>query len=356
MRSFLALLVTSLPVFAQTQAAPAPAPTLAIADVTARGNVDPDDASEMNDALVAQLVADGRLRVVERQQIAKVMREQALSQSGAMSDEVQVRLAQLVGARWIVVGSVQKKGRSLILSLRALDSSTAQVAYAENLKVGSEEQIEAGAKQLARKMEYKLVGAGAPGSTQAANEVVGDFDAGQVKDGARSVALSLALRFPKLTGKLVTVIPDGTASCSFFGGQPFAGEFFEVGGKDDVTGQDSKKGYFLLKSFSQDGCSGRVKRDSGAPITDGDTITSLPLKISVEALEPGPGTQPELAKLLADEVRNALDGMPQFQVANDPQVTAIGRVSGPRGNRTVELQVVDKTGNALQKLSLAASF
>src|SRR5258708_20654851 len=118
------------------------------------------------------------------------MREQALSQSGAMSDEVQVRLAQLVGARWIVVGSVQKKGRSLILSLRALDSSTAQVAYAENLKVGSEEQIEAGAKQLARKMEYKLGGAGAPGSTQAPNEGGGDFSDGQGNDGVASLPLS----------------------------------------------------------------------------------------------------------------------------------------------------------------------
>lgn len=352
MRFLFAFLFTALPALAQTPAAP----TLAIADVTARGNVDPDDASEMNDALVAQLVGGARLRVVERQQIAKVMKEQALSQSGAMSDEVQVKLAQLVGARWIVVGSVQRKGRSFILALRALDSSTAQVAYAENLKVGSEDQIEAGAKQLARKMEDKLIGPGPAGGAQASNEVVGDFDVGQVKDGARALARSLALRFPKLTGKLVTVIPNGTASCSFSDGQPFPGQFFAVSGKDEVTGQDSKKGYFLLKSYSSDGCSGRLKRDGGAPITDGDTVTSLPLKISVEALEPGPGAQPELAKLLADEVRNALDGLPQFQVANDPQLTAIGRVSGPRGNRTVELQVVDKTGNAVQKISVPASF
>ena len=82
----------------------------------------------------------------------------------------------------------------------------------------------------------------------------------------------------------------------------------------------------------------------------------MPLKISVEALEPGPGAQPELAKLLADEVKNALDGMPQFQVATDPQITATGRVSGPRGNRTVELQVIDKNGNSLQKISVPASF
>src|SRR6185503_15405861 len=97
MRTLLALLLTSSGVLAQTTPqAPQPA-SLAIAEVRARGNVDSDDADEFNDALVAQLVSDGRVKVVERQQIAKVMKEQALAQSGVMSDEVQVKVAQLVG-------------------------------------------------------------------------------------------------------------------------------------------------------------------------------------------------------------------------------------------------------------------
>jgi hypothetical protein len=48
--------------------------------------------------------------------------------------------------------------------------------------------------------------------------------------------------------------------------------------------------------------------------------------------------------------------MPQFQVANDPQLTATGRVSGPRGRRSVDLQVIDKGGNVVQKVSVPASF
>jgi hypothetical protein len=309
----------------------------------------------MNDALTAQLVADGRVRVVERQQLARVMKEQALSQSGAMSDEVQVKLAQLVGARWIAVGTVGTKGKSLILSVRALDSSTAQVAYAENLKVGSEDQIEAGSKQLARKMTDKLLGPGAIAG-QASTDVVGDFDVGQVKDGAKALARSLAMRFPKLTGQVVEALPDNTVHCRFSGTQPFAGQFFEIYGKDEVTDQETKKGYFLLKSLSSAGCSGKAKREPGAAITKGDSLQAMPLKINVESLEPGPGAQPELAKLLADETRSALDTVPNFQVANDPQLTAIGRVSGPRGRRTIELQVVDKSGNVVQKLDLPGSF
>jgi hypothetical protein len=309
----------------------------------------------MNDAVVAQLVGDGRLRVVERQQLAKVMKEQALSQSGVMSDEVQIKMAQLVGARWIAVGSVQKKGRSYILSLRALDSSTAQVAFAENLKVGSDEQIEAGSKQLARKMQDKLIGPGT-GSAQASNEVVGDFDVAQVRDAAKSLARSLGMRFPKLVGRVVDALPNGTLSCSFGNAQPFAGQFFEVTGKDEVTEQEVKKGYFLLGSFSRTGCSGKVKREPGQNINSGDSLNSVPLKINLEALEPGTGAPPELARLLADETRSALDTQPQFQVANDPQLTAMGRVSGPRGNRTVSLQVVDKKGNVVHKVELPGAF
>src|SRR5205814_10109670 len=108
---------------------------------------------EGNDSRTDQLVSDGRFRVVERQQIAKVMKEQMLAQSGVMSDEVQIKVAQLVGARFIVLGSVGTKGRSYALSLRALDSTSAQVAFSESLKVGWDEQVDAGAKPLARRMD-----------------------------------------------------------------------------------------------------------------------------------------------------------------------------------------------------------
>jgi hypothetical protein len=356
MRNFLtfaALLSLSPAAFGQGQGGPA---TVAIAEVTARGNVDPDMASEVNDALTDQLVGDGRFRVVERQQIAKVMREQMLAQSGVMSDEVQIKVAQLVGARWIVLGTVGTRGRSYLISLRALDSTSAQVAFAETLKVGSDEQIEAGAKQLARRLGDKLLGPALSGATQASAEVLGDFDAAQVKDGAQAAARSLALRFPKLTGKIVNALPNGTASCSFDSGEPFKGEFFEISGRDEVTEQEARKGWFLLSSWSRSGCSGRVKREAGGVIEDGDTLTSMPLKISVEAVQPGPGTQPELATLLASELRAALDTMPQFQLVNDPQLTATGRVSGSRGRRSIDLQLIDKTGNVVQKVSVPASF
>jgi len=66
------------------------------------------------------------------------------------------------------------------------------VAFAETLKVGSDEQIEAGAKQLARRLGDKLLGPAPASASQAAasSEVLGDFDAAQVKDGAQAAARS----------------------------------------------------------------------------------------------------------------------------------------------------------------------
>jgi len=351
MRSLPLFLVAA---FARVALAQAPAQqTIAIASIEARNGASDSAASEMNEALTSQLVSDGRMRIVERQQIAKVMKEQALSQTGMITDDTQVKLAQLVGARFIAVGTVQPSGRSLLLALRAMDSTTAQVVFADNVTLGSPDQLSAGAKQLGRKLADKLAGGS---SATASSEVVGDFDAGQVKDSARGLARSLAMRFPKLTGTVVESLPDGSLSCGFVGAQPFVGQFFEIDGRDEVTGQMTKKGFFLLKNTSGGACGGRAKNEPGAAIGKGDQLNALPLKINVESLEAGPGTQPELAKLLADEIRAALDAVPNFRVANDPQLTAIGRVSGQRGHRSVELQLVDKSGNIIQKLDLPATF
>ena len=352
MRFFASALACS---HAAAAAQPDPQHTVAIASVDARGGATAEDASAMNDALVAQLVNGGRLRLVERQQMARVMKEQALAQTGAMSDDVQIKLAQLVGARWIAVGAVQGSGKSLSLSLRAIDSSTGQVISAETLKIGSQDQLEAGARQLARKLEDKLVGPSRGAVASTSTDVVGDFDIGQVKDAARALARSLAMRFPKISGKIVDSLPDGTATCSFGKAQPFEGQFFEISGHDEVTDTEKRKGFFLLRSFSATGCGGKIKRDAPGEISAGDALVSVPVKLAV-SIDAGAGAQPELAKLLSDETRSALKTSPQFSLVDQGQLTAQGRVAGPRGHRVVELQVVDKSGNVVQQLELPGTY
>ena len=174
--------------------------------------------------------------------------------------------------------------------------------------------------------------------------------------GARLLARSLAMRMPAVTGRVTLALPNDTVNCAFDGGSPFQGQFFEVRGKDEVTESEVVKGYFLLRTFSRTGCTGRVKREPGANVEEGDQLVSVPVKIAVDPIEPGAGAEPSLAQVLTEETRAAIGSFPQFTVAKDAQLTALGRVSGSRGRRTITVQLVDKKGVAVQKLEVRAAF
>jgi Curli production assembly/transport component CsgG len=356
---FATLLLATAALAAPLRADPATGPaadaTLAIAGIEARSGATQDQAALVADLLTATLVNEGKLRVVERAQIARVMKEQALANSGAMSDEVQIKLAQLVGARWLLLGALQAEGRGFIVSGRAIDSSTAQIAFADSVKVATADQLSAGARQLARKLQDKLTGSK---SAQTSGEAVGDFDPAQIKEAARQLARLLAVRFPKVQGKLKEVLPNGTSSCRFADPrQAFVNQRFIIGGIDSVTGQAQEKGIFLLKVLDEKGgCSGRYKSSGADEISDGDTISSVTLKVSMDPLRAGPGTDPEMGKVFSDESRESLKNQGAFDLTGEAQVALVGSISGSKGHRVIEVQALEKGGAVIQRWDLTGTF
>lgn len=336
---------------ARVQAEPAPDATLAIASFDARSGATADDAALVADLVTATLVNEGKIRLVERAQLAKVMKEQALAASGAMSDANQIKVAQLVGARWILVGTIQGHKHGFALSARAIDSSGGQVAFADSIQIESKDLLSAGARQLAHKLQDKLVG----GATAAS--AVDDFDPAVVKEAARQLAQQIAVRFPKLEGHLGEVLPNNTASCQFTDPKlAFNGQRFTISGHDSVTEQDAQKGYFLISAVSDKGCSGRIKRSGGDEVSNGDSIHSLPLQVSLAALAVGAGTDPQVGQILSQEARESLKNQPAFEVVDAGQVSLVGRIGGAHGHRVIEVQALDKSGAVLQQWDLNGAF
>ncbi len=284
-------LLAAVTASARVQADPAPDATLAIASFEARSGATADDAALVADLVTATLVNEGKIRVVERAELAKVMKEQALAASGAMSDVNRIKVAQLVGARWILVGTIQGHKRGFALGARAIDSSGGQVAFADSVQVESRTCCSAGARQLAHKLQDKLVG----GSS--ASAAIDDFNPAQVKEAARQLAQQIAVRFSKLEGHLGEVLPNNTASCLFADSKlAFNGQRFTISGHDSVTEQDTQKGYFLITAVSDKGCLGRIKRSGGDEVSNGDSIHSLPLQVSMAALAVGAGTDAQVGQ------------------------------------------------------------
>lgn len=66
--------------------------------------------SGMADMLTTALVKSGKFMVIERQQLEKVMKEQALGQTGAVTAQSAAQVGKLLGVELMVMGSVNEFG------------------------------------------------------------------------------------------------------------------------------------------------------------------------------------------------------------------------------------------------------
>lgn len=86
------------------------------------------------DFLITELSANPRIRVVERDQIAKITAEQDLGASGRMDAETAVRLGKLLGAQYMVTGGFIVTPRGDVrLDSRAFDVSTSRIVHTESV-------------------------------------------------------------------------------------------------------------------------------------------------------------------------------------------------------------------------------
>ncbi|MCD6420413.1 MAG: hypothetical protein J7L41_06875, partial [Synergistetes bacterium] len=95
-------------------------PRIAIIDLRPMG-VEKYLGEASAELLRTRLINDGRFIVVERALLQKIAHEQKLQMSGLVSTKTAVRIGRLVGANYIIVGSIMKLGSKLILSVRLID-------------------------------------------------------------------------------------------------------------------------------------------------------------------------------------------------------------------------------------------
>ena len=102
-------------------------PLVAVTQLEAKG-VSPSDASVLTDNISDELLKSGKVRVMERSQMDKILQEQGFQQSGTCdTSECAVQIGRLLGIERIVVGSVGKVGETYSLSIRMVDVGTGEV-------------------------------------------------------------------------------------------------------------------------------------------------------------------------------------------------------------------------------------
>jgi TolB-like protein len=137
--------------------APADAPRLFAATFendTGEEQYDPA-AAGMADVMSAMLTQQAKVKVVERQQLLAITREQAASLKGLTGEKHSLEAGKILGAQRVMTGRVYLADGKLTVQVKILDLATARVLAAEQEGCRPEELLEAAA-QLARRLGKSL--------------------------------------------------------------------------------------------------------------------------------------------------------------------------------------------------------
>jgi TolB-like protein len=93
--------------------------------------------------LITKLAGNAAIRVVERDQLQKLLEEQNLGATGRVDLETAVRLGRVLGARHFILGGfVIDPKENMRLDLRAVDVETSRIEYAETVSGKAENLLD----------------------------------------------------------------------------------------------------------------------------------------------------------------------------------------------------------------------
>jgi len=106
-----------------------------------RGNVT-DFERFVAEQLITRLYQTGKVKVIERQLLNKVIAEQKLTLTGIVDPASYQKLGRLLGVDAIASGRVTDLGRSVIINARLIDTSTAEIFAVASVEVLKDDTIE----------------------------------------------------------------------------------------------------------------------------------------------------------------------------------------------------------------------
>jgi len=114
---------------------------VAVLDLAAQG-VSASDASVITDMLRGALVKTGKVAMIEKQNMDKVLAEQAFQQTGCTSEECAIKMGKLLNVQRMIVGSFGKLLDKYIVNIRVVNVETGKIVYADSAGGKSVEVLE----------------------------------------------------------------------------------------------------------------------------------------------------------------------------------------------------------------------
>ena len=91
-------------------------------------------STEIPNDLAGGFAKGGLVKPVERKELEKVMEELKLSMSGLTDEDYALQAGKLLGAKYLLFGSLSKIGDQIKISCRLIETETSQIVYTESAR------------------------------------------------------------------------------------------------------------------------------------------------------------------------------------------------------------------------------
>ena len=134
LRALSATVIVALPAFARAQADTRPVVAVLSFDNNSigAGRQDYDGIGKgIQETLIADMASNGKIRVVDRERIQRVLDEQNLTKAGRVDPATAVRVGKILGAQYAIYGGFMSDGRgNMVLTAHSTDMETSALANA----------------------------------------------------------------------------------------------------------------------------------------------------------------------------------------------------------------------------------
>ncbi|MBI4976949.1 MAG: hypothetical protein HZC28_05670 [Spirochaetes bacterium] len=129
---------------------------IAIMDITPSAGVSADVASSVSELMRTEMFNTGLFRVVEREQMDKIMKEQELQSSGCTDTECAVQVGKLLAVDRMLVGKISKLGAKYIINARIIHVERGEMEFAEKGTVDSVDDLDRAVTQFAQAIAARI--------------------------------------------------------------------------------------------------------------------------------------------------------------------------------------------------------
>jgi len=116
---------------------------IAVVDLDSQGDKAKEDelGTMASQLLTAEFVKGGRFDVIERQALKKIVEEQQLGLTGLVDANTAAQLGRVLGATYIVTGSVISYPRGMDLVVKIVETESASIKVADRLSAGTSSEL-----------------------------------------------------------------------------------------------------------------------------------------------------------------------------------------------------------------------